>query len=145
VRDTRLSDDEYRALAAVRYRIRTLLTFSEEQARAVGIEPQQHQLLLAIRGLPPDTAATVGVVAERLQVRHHSAVQLADRAEQAGLVSRASDPADRRRALLELTDAGAQVLETLSQLHLAEMSRLASELSRALRLVARSPRVAAGG
>src|ERR1044072_753559 len=100
---TTVSDEEYRALAAVRHRMRRFLTFSEEAARDAGIEPQQHQLLLAIRGRPAAEAATGSLGADRLQIRHHSAVGLVMRCAAAGLITRARDSADARRVTLRLT------------------------------------------
>src|SRR5689334_14915955 len=89
-----LGDDQYRELLAFRTGLRRFLRWSEEQAAAAGLTPQQHQLLLAIRGSA--TPPSVGDVADLLLLRHHSAVELVDRAEQAGLVIRGSDPVDRR-------------------------------------------------
>src|ERR1043166_6763071 len=91
---------EYRALASVRYRMRRILAFSESAARQAGVEPQQHQLLLAIRGFPEDEHASVTALAERLQIRHHSAVELINRAESAGLVAKHADADDARRVVL---------------------------------------------
>src|SRR5919205_1305408 len=100
-----LADGEYRALARFRYALRKFLRFSEEEARRAGLTPAQHQLLLVIRGFP-DGAPSVSDLAERLQQRHHSVVELVDRAEAAGLVWREEDHSDRRRHLVRLTAAG---------------------------------------
>ena len=72
---------DYRGLADFRFEIRRFLNFSERLAHAAGVEPQQHQALLAIKGLPPHRVATIGVLAERLLIQHHSAVELANRLE----------------------------------------------------------------
>src|SRR4051812_30506674 len=97
---------DYRALAEIRYRIRRFVNFSEASARKVGLEPQQHQLLLAIRGLEADTPPTIGRLAERLQIQHHSAVELIRRSAAKGLVVKRSDEADRRIVRLEIAPKG---------------------------------------
>ena len=133
-----VTDAEYRALAAVRHRIRRFLTFSESAAREAGIEPQQHQLLLAIRGLPAGEAATVTAIADRLQIRHHSAVELSGRAERAGWITRAADVGDARRVTLRLTARGASILERLSRAHRRELAVAGRELVGALRTLTRT-------
>src|SRR5437588_7061226 len=92
-----ISLTDYRALAEFRYQIRRFLRFSEEAAYAAGLEPQQHQLLLAIKGLPEGRKATIGELAERLQLRHHSTVELIDRLVKRELVERHRDEEDQRR------------------------------------------------
>lgn len=124
---------EYQALAEIRYRIRVFLAFSEARARAAGMEPGQHQLLLTIRGLPDDQRPTIGAVAERLGVQHHSAVELAGRAERAGLIARRSGTDDRREVILAVTARGERVLDALSREHRAELATSAPALLRALR------------
>ena len=133
-----VSNAEYRALAAVRYRIRRFLIFSESAAREAGVEPQQHQLLLAIRGLPAGEAATVTAVADRLQIRNHSAVELVARAARAGLVERRIDSDDARRVALSLTGRGAKLLEMLSRGHRAELADAGGDLVAALRTLMRA-------
>ena len=91
---------DYQALAEFRYEIRKFLTFSQQAARAVSIDPQQHQLLLTIRGLPEGTKSSIRTVAERLQIRHHSAVELIDRSVAQGLVQRQRDGIDRRQVTI---------------------------------------------
>jgi len=129
---TNLSQAEYRALAAFRHELRRFLRFSEEAARAVGLEPRQHQLLLAVRGMPAGTAATVGALAERLQLRHHSTVELIDRSQARGLVRRSAPGGDRRRVFVVLTAAGARVLRRLSLAHRTELRTVATRLAAAL-------------
>jgi len=85
---------DYQALAEFRYQIRRFIRFSEQIARTAGIEPQQHQLLLAVKGLPPDKKATIGELAERLQLQHHSTVELVDRLSEGGFVERQRDGED---------------------------------------------------
>jgi len=113
----RVSDTDYRSLAAFRYEIRKFLAFSERAARDAGIEPQQHQLLLSLRGLPRDARPTIGAIAERLVVRHHTAVALVDKLEARGLLQRVRGAEDRREVLLSLTADGERMLRELSTLH----------------------------
>lgn len=122
-----LSDREYQALARFRYALRVFQRFSEEAARAAGITPAQHQLMLAIRG-EPSGSPIIGDLAEALQVRHHSVVGLIDRAEAAGLVLRENDPDDNRRQHVVLTDAGSDVLNRLSTTHRDELRRFRAEM-----------------
>ena len=119
---------EYRALASFRKALRMFLRFSEEAARGVGITPAQHQLLLAVKGFGGEGAPSVGDLADALQLRHHSTVELVDRAAAAGLVARIEDPDDARRHLLVLTRAGEQILERLSGLHRSELRRFRVEV-----------------
>ena len=123
---------DYVALADFRYEIRRFLNFSETAARAAGIEPHQHQALLAIKGLPARQAATVGVLAERLQIRHHSAVELTDRLQRKGLLRRLRGESDRREVLLELTLRGEKLLRELTLSHRAELQMARPKLVAAL-------------
>ena len=123
---------DYRSLAEFRYRIRRFLRFSEETARSAGLEPQQHQLLLIIRGLPPEVEPTVGELAERLQIRHHSVVELIDRLERKRFVHRRRGDRDRRKVLVGMTPEGERLLESLSASHLEEMESVGPELLRVL-------------
>jgi DNA-binding MarR family transcriptional regulator len=132
-----LSMDEYRALAEFRYQIRRFLGFSEEQVRAAGLEPQQHQLLLAIKGLPDGVTATIGELAERLQLRHHSTVELVNRLEKLGFVARAASEQDRRQVIVHLTHSGASILRKLSLAHHQELEIAGPRLSKALRSIRR--------
>ncbi len=108
---------DYHALAELRYQVRKFLRFSEEASRAAGIEPQQHQLLLAIKGLPEDVRPTIGALAERLQLQHHSAVELVDRSAQRGLVRRVRSTVDQRQVFIRLTAKGERILRDLSVHH----------------------------
>ena len=119
--DQEISISEYRALAEFRYQLRRFLRFSEEAARSVGLEPQQHQLLLALKGLPEGRAATVGELAERLQIQHHSAVELINRMAERNLIERTRDENDQRRVNISLTKNGDEVLRKLSLLHHEEL------------------------
>jgi DNA-binding MarR family transcriptional regulator len=125
-----LRDDQYRELLAFRTGLRRFLRWSEDQATAAGLTGQQHQLLLAVRGHDGPADPTVGDVAEHLLLRHHSAVELVDRAERAGLVRRHGDGGDRRLVRLELTAKGRRVLDRLTAAHLEELSRLAPAIHR---------------
>jgi DNA-binding MarR family transcriptional regulator len=137
---TQISTREYRALAELRYVIRRFLNFSEAAARAARIEPQQHQLLLALKGMPTKSRPTVGAVAERLQLHHNSAVELAQRAIERGFVERRSSQADRREVLLHITARGEGLLRQLSLAHRTEMRSAGPILARALKeLVDRRP------
>lgn len=120
--------DEYERLAAWRYALRQFLHFSETAAQAVGLTPQQHQALLAIRGFPGRDQVTVGELAERLQVRPHSAVGLVDRLAADGLVQRVAGRQDRRQVYVALTGRGSALLEQLTAAHRAELRRIGPQL-----------------
>jgi DNA-binding MarR family transcriptional regulator len=121
----RISPHDYRALADFRYQLRRFLSFSNEAARAAGLEPRQHQLLLAVKGMPEGVEVTVGTIAERLQIQHHSTVELVDRMENRGLVRRLRSADDRRRVLVSLTARGETLLARLSAVHRAEVRSIA--------------------
>lgn len=112
---------DYRALADFRFEIRRFLNFSERLVRAAGIEPQQHQALLAIKGLPAHRMATIGVLAERLLIQHHSAVELVNRLEAKGLLRRARSAPDRREVVLTLSRRGEKLLQQLTHPHHEEL------------------------
>lgn len=126
-KETKLTDDDYVRLLDFRTAMRKFLKFSEAQSEAQGLTPTQHQLLLAIRGSVESGGPTIGQVAECLLVRHHSAVELINRAEEAGLVRRRQDPRDHRVVRLSLTAVGATKLERISRANLAEIGRLTPE------------------
>lgn len=128
VADRPLGDPDYRALAEFRHALRRFLAFSEQAARDAGLTPSQHQLLLAVRGHPGPGLPSISDVAEGLQLRLHSATELAGRAEDAGLLARAHDPLDARRVLLSLTPDGSARLAALSHLHRDELRRFRGEL-----------------
>ena len=132
---TDVSIAEYRALAEFRYQIRRFLQFSAEAARAHGLEPQQHQLLLAIKGLPESARPTIGELAERLQIQHHSAVELGNRLEAGGFVRRERAQQDRREVLLALTTKGERVLAELALHHHEQLRSAGPVLVAALRRV----------
>jgi DNA-binding MarR family transcriptional regulator len=130
-----LSSSGFRALAEFRYHIRRFLRYSEEAARAHGLEPQQHQLLLAIKGLPPEVVPTIGELAARLQIRHHSTVELINRLSQRGAIARSVSKEDRREVRIRLTAAGERLLHALTVEHRDELHRTGPELMRALKAV----------
>jgi DNA-binding MarR family transcriptional regulator len=130
--DEELSDTDYHALSEFRYEIRRFIHFSEGSARTAGLEPQQHQLLLAVKGLSLHGKVTISDIAERLQLRHHSTVELLDRMTDHGLIQRTRDTVDQRRVLIVLTSAGEEVLRHLSLLHRTELRSTGPALVRAL-------------
>jgi DNA-binding MarR family transcriptional regulator len=123
---------EYQALAEFRYQMRLFTRFSEQEARSVGLEPQQHQLLLVVKGLPSDKIATIGTIAERLQIEHHSTVELIDRLAEKDLIMRNRDEEDQRRVLISLTPLGEEILQKLSLFHRAELRSAGKALVQAL-------------
>lgn len=127
-RGPRVSQREYEALAAFRHTLREFLAFSESAARAVGLTPRQHQALLAVRGFSGGDDPTVGDLAHRLGLRHHSAVGLVDRLASLSLLRRVTRGRDRRRVQLLLTPAGRHVLERLAGAHRAELQQVAPRL-----------------
>ena len=112
---------DYQALAEMRYQIRRFLHFSERSVRKAGLEPRQHQLMLALKALPPDVRPRIGELAERLLIQHHSAVELVNRLAKAGFVRRDRADSDRREVLLSLTPKGEKVLRELSLHHRNEL------------------------
>jgi DNA-binding MarR family transcriptional regulator len=128
-----VTEADYRALAEFRYQIRRFLRFSERAARDAGLKPQQHQLLLAVKGLPDGRSATIGEIAERLQIQHHSTVELVDRLANRGLVARKRASEDRREVQIHLTAKGEKVLRELSLHHREELAKRGPELVGALR------------
>ena len=124
----RITKKEYEQLAAFRYALRQYLHFSEDAVHEVGLTPQQHQALLAIKGYPGRDAITVGELAERLRVRHNSAVGLVDRLVNNDWVERQVGEGDRRQVYITLTDKGAHILEDLSAVHREELRRIAPQL-----------------
>jgi DNA-binding MarR family transcriptional regulator len=118
---TMATQPNFKAMAELRYQIRRFLRFSENAARQAGIEPQQHQLLLAVRGLPDVLKPTIGVLAERMQLQHHSTVELIDRLVERGFLFRLRSTDDKRQVLVKLTHNGEEFLKRLSLHHLQEL------------------------
>jgi DNA-binding MarR family transcriptional regulator len=117
----KITETEYRALAELRYLIRRFLQEGDTTAKQAGLEPQQYLLLLAIRGLPPGTEATISALAERLSLRHHSTVELVDRMEAHGYVKRLRGREDRRQVLVSLQPRGAKLLEKVVEQRIIEL------------------------
>src|SRR5438105_14969261 len=116
-----LTLSDYQSLAEVRYQIRRFLHFSEQASRSAGLEPRQYQLMLAIKGLPRGVRPRVAELAERLQIQHHSAVELVNRLETGRYVRRERGSQDRREVHLQLTPKGEKVLRELSLHHRSEL------------------------
>ena len=127
-----LVKSEYETLAAFRYALRQFMRFSEAAAREAGITVQQHQALLAVKGFPGRDRVTVGELAERLQLRHHSTVGLVDRLVAEKLVIRALSAEDRRRVLVQLTNRGEKILEKLAAVHRQQLQRIGPEIRQLL-------------
>lgn len=132
----KLTKAQYETLAAFRYALRQFLHFSEDAALAAGITPQHHQALLAIKGFPGRERITMGELAERLQLRPHSAVGLVNRLVVEGYVARVPSADDRRQVFVELSERGEQVLERLSTVHSAQLQQIGPELNRLLQRLA---------
>jgi DNA-binding MarR family transcriptional regulator len=132
LKETRVSATDLRALAAFRYELRCFLAFSEQAAREAGTEPQQHQLLLAIGGLPAGQRPNIRTLAQRLCVQHHTAVALVDKVEGRGLVRRERSSEDKREVLVRLTDAGGLLLQELSRQHRDHLQNVGPEMVAAL-------------
>jgi DNA-binding MarR family transcriptional regulator len=132
-----LTPSDYEALAEFRYQIRRFLRFSEEAARAAGLAPRQHQLLLAVKGISGGREVRISDLAERMQIQHHSAVELVDRLAARGLVSRALAEDDRREVYVRLTSRGESVLRFLTLHHKNELRQAAPTLVAALQKVAK--------
>ena len=125
----RVTKAEYEALAAFRYSLRQFLHFSEEAAASAGLTPRQYQALLAIKGFPGRETATIGELAEQLQIAHHSAVGLVDRLGLHKLVLREPSTDDRRQVYVSLTARGIEVLDKLASAHKEELRRLGPRLN----------------
>src|SRR5947209_17762671 len=126
---------EYRALADFRYHIRRYLRFSEQAAQQSGLEPQQYQFLLAVKGIPDEVRATVGELAGRMQIQHHSTVELVDRMAERGLLVRKRGSEDRREVIVQLSAKGDKLLRDLVMHHRSELRELAPNLAQALRKI----------
>src|ERR1700674_5007163 len=130
-----MTPDEYRALAEFRYRIRVFLNGSEQAARRGGLEPQQYLLLLAVRGLPLGREASIRELAQRMQLRHHSVVELVDRLEGRLLLRRERSRVDRRQVIVHLTPRGERIILRLAKQRLDELRTAAPALVRALNAI----------
>ena len=134
----KLSLSDYQALAEFRYQIRRFLHFSEQVVKKAGLERGQYQLLLAIKGMPAEVRPRIRELASRMQIRHHSAVELVNRLEKGGYVHRTRAVDDRREVLLALTPKGEKVLSELAMHHHDELRSSGPELATALRRIIRA-------
>jgi DNA-binding MarR family transcriptional regulator len=134
----KLSKAQYEELAAFRYALRQFLVFSENIARSAGITPQQHQALLAIKGFPKRDSVTVGELADRLQIKHHSAVGLIDRLVFQSLVAREISDDDRRQVHIRLTEFGEEKLLRVASANRRQLRRIGPGLTPLLERLARS-------
>lgn len=132
-----LTSGDYQALAELHHQIRLLVHFSEQAVRSAGLNPRQHQLMLALKGLPSHTHPIIGELAKRLQLQHHSTVELVNRLVQGGYVCRVRGGQNRREVLLSLTSKGERVLRALSLHHRTELRNAFPALIDGLRLVMR--------
>lgn len=121
---SRLTQADYSALAEFRYLIRCFLEFSEKEAERVGLTPRHHQAILAIKGYGRGSPISISDLAARLCIRHNTAVELAGRLHEGGLVARSQDEHDQRRVLLQLTATAERLLAGLSTAHLGELARI---------------------
>jgi len=131
----KLTVADYQALAEFRYQIRKFLHFSERAVEAAGLERGQYQLMLSIKGMPPDSRPRIRDLADMLQIQHHSAVELINRMEARGYVYRERSQKDRREVLLALTPRGEKVLAELALHHHEQLQEAAPQLVSALRRV----------
>ena len=128
-----LTQGDYQALAELRHHIREFLHFSEQASRAAGLEPRQHQFMLALKGLPGEIRPRIAELAERLKIQHHSAVELVNRLALGGFVRRHRGKEDKREVLLSLTPKGEKILRELSLYHRTELQTRGPALVTALR------------
>src|ERR1700722_8076433 len=141
-----ISDTDYRALAELRYRIRHFIQEGDAAAQRSNLEPQQYLMLLAIRGLPQGAVATISTLAERMALKHHSAVELIDRLESHGLVRRSRGQGDKREVRVSLLPRGSKLLDRVARERLGELkssgAALANAITALVKLKLPSPRVA---
>src|SRR5215472_10813952 len=141
-----LNQAEYRALGEFRYQLRKYLRFMEERAREAGHNPQQYQLVLAIKGLPGSTRPTIGTLAKRMQLNHNSMVELVDRCERKGLLRRARSGNDRRQVELALTAEGDALLRKLASAGREELRTIGPILAQSIQhLISHETRAAKPG
>ena len=127
-----ISDAEYRALAELRYRIRHFIQEGDAAAQRANLEPQQYLMLLAIRGLPQGAVASIRTLAERMALKHHSAVELIDRLESHGLVHRSRSEGDKREVRVSLLQQGSKLLDRVARQRLSELKASGAALANAI-------------
>lgn len=135
-----VSDAEYRALAELRYRIRHFIQEGDVAARRSNLEPQQYLMLLAIRGLPEGEESTIRTLAERLALKHHSAVELTDRLEARGLVRRSRNSRDRRKVIVSLLPRGEKIVKRVACERLSELRASGVALANAISALVKQER-----
>ena len=135
-----LQENEYMALAEFRYQLRRFLRHMEEEVRQVGLNPQQYQLLLAIKGLPRHQMPSISCLADRMQLNHNSMVELVDRCEDRGLLRRTRSDDDRRQVTLSLTSEGDIMLRRLGAAARSELSSIGPLLVDSVQRLIRAPR-----
>ena len=128
----RITPEQYRALAALRYRIRLFLREGDAAARRAGVEPQQYLLMLAVQGLPEGTEPTIQVLAEQLTLKHNSTVELIDRLERRGYVRRSHSRKDRRRVLVSLLPPGERLVAKVAEQRITELRAEGAALANAI-------------
>ena len=133
----KLTVSDYQALAEFRHQIRRFLHFSEQAVKSAGVHHVQYQLMLAIKGIPDGVRPRIGELARRMEIRHHSAVELVNRLEARGFVRRSRAKGDRREVLITLTPKGKKLLEELALHHHEELRSAGPELAAALRRIMR--------
>lgn len=133
-----LDAHEYALLAAFRYALRGFMHFSESAAKGVGLNAQQYQAMLAVRGYPEDRPVTINDLAQQLLIRHNTAVGLVDRLDKQGLIARRPSPVDGRQVYLRLTAKGERMLERLASVHREELRRIEPQLRLLLQQITRA-------
>ncbi len=141
---SRPTESNYRSLAEFRYQIRLFMADSDETARSAGLEPEQFQLLLAVRGMPQGSSATIQRLASRLLVRHNTAVERIDRLARMGLLRRSHSSKDHRVVFVELSARGKRIVEKLAHKRVQDLRRYGHELIAALAKVISSRRKSSG-
>jgi DNA-binding MarR family transcriptional regulator len=140
-----MTKSQYEMMAELRYSLRKFFRFSEQAAEAAGCTPQQYQALLAVKGFPGRDHLTIGELAEQLQVRHHSAVGLADRLDREGFARRIPSTEDRRQVFLALTEKGEKLIDSLAEIHQEQWRNVAPHLSSLLAKIRKQPHAGRGG
>ena len=133
-----LDSHEYALLAAFRYALRGFMHFSESAAKGVGLNAQQYQAMLAVRGYPEGRPVTINDLAQQLLIRHNTAVGLVDRLDKQGLIARRPSPVDRRQVYLRLTAKGERMLERLASVHREELRRIGPQLRQLVQQITRA-------
>jgi DNA-binding MarR family transcriptional regulator len=135
-----VSRAEYQALAEFRYQLAGFLRRRRSAAQNAGIEPQQYELLLAVKGLPTNKKPTIKQIAEQLRLQHHSTVELTTRLVKRGLVKRQRSKEDRRSVLLSLTKNGQRAMDQVVEYSLEQLRQEAPELLKTLARLLKKPR-----